>query len=184
MASSEQVQEFVIAGHGNLARVKEMLAQHPELLEARSNLDETALGAAAHVGNRAVAEFLLSQGATHDICTAAMLADRAKVAELLAADPAAAQAKGAHGISLMFHAALGGDVAIAEQLHARGAAVPDNTIHAAAAHGHVDMARWLLDHGVTDLQVPNFEKKTPLAVAIGRGHTAVADLLRERGATE
>mgnify|MGYP003542191442 CR=1 FL=1 len=93
------------------AIVRTLLAAHPELLNARSPLDESALGAAAHVGNREVARFLLDQGAPLEICTAAMLADRAAVAAFLE-DPAQARAVGAHGIPLLTHAKMGGDNAL------------------------------------------------------------------------
>jgi len=38
------------------------------------------------------------------------------------------------------------------------------------------MSRWVLDHGMSDLQVLNFDDKTPLQVAV------IAELLRLRGA--
>ena len=74
------VRKFVIAGHGDLDKVKALLAETPQLLQAaypwQENDTETALQGAAQVGNVAVAEFLLSQGAPLDICTAAMLGER------------------------------------------------------------------------------------------------------------
>ena len=78
IANTDAIREFVIAGHGNLDRVKEMLAEHPELLsvahEWQPGDTETALQGASHVGNCAIAEYLLTQGAPLDICAAAMLA--------------------------------------------------------------------------------------------------------------
>src|SRR4051794_32277203 len=75
--TTDQIREFVIAGHGNLEKVKQMLAIHPELLNIanvwRPGDTETALQGAAHVGNREIAEYLLSLGAPMDICCAAML---------------------------------------------------------------------------------------------------------------
>ena len=60
--TADEVREFVIAGHGNLAKVKQMLANHPSLLnmahEWRPGDTETALQGAAHVGSREVAEYL------------------------------------------------------------------------------------------------------------------------------
>src|SRR4051812_25697281 len=64
---ADQIREFVIAGHGNLEKVKQMLAIHPELLNIanvwRPGDTETALQGASHVGNREIAEYLLSLGA-------------------------------------------------------------------------------------------------------------------------
>jgi hypothetical protein len=74
---TETVREFVTAGHGDLEKVKQMLADQPAVLNLSYDWNpggpETALQAAAHVGSRAVAEYLLDQGAPLDICTAAML---------------------------------------------------------------------------------------------------------------
>src|SRR5688572_1046420 len=106
--SGEEIREFVIAGHGNLDKVKTMLAERPALLnlshEWRPGDTETALQGAAHVGSRPVAEYLLSQGAPLDICTAAMLGDQEKVEFFLQRDPRIIDAMGAHGISLLTHA--------------------------------------------------------------------------------
>ncbi len=50
LPSSDQLREFVIASHGDLGKVKQMLSQFPELLNAaypRSEKDrETAIQAA------------------------------------------------------------------------------------------------------------------------------------------
>lgn len=113
----ELVQEFVIAGHGNLARVQEMLAMDPQLIHAAWDWGggdwETALGGAAHVGNREIAEYLLAHGARFDLFAAAMLGQLDLVRSVLEAFPALRAARGAHGISLMAHAQRGGDEAAA-----------------------------------------------------------------------
>jgi ankyrin repeat protein len=176
--------EFVNNAHGNLARVKELLAEHPELLMVTANMGETAILAAAHVGTRAVAEFLLEQGAPLDVCTAAMLGRREDVASFLE-DPEQARAKGAHGIPLMFHVALGGDVEIAELVVAHGGGEGvDSALHGAVAYGHRPMVEWLLAHGAQDVNALNWQKKTPLKVAVEKGDEAIASLLRERGGHE
>ena len=72
MIDSNLLREFVIAGHGNLSKVKELLAHHPELLDMPYSWTETdretAVMAAAQVGNAAVAEYLLAKGAPLSIC--------------------------------------------------------------------------------------------------------------------
>ena len=45
------------------------------------------------------------------------------------------------------------------------------------------MAEWLLARGA-NVDVLNFEGKTPLRVATERGYTDIADLLRRHGGTE
>lgn len=106
------VQEFVIAGHGNLPRVKEMLAETPALINAAWDWGggdfETALGGAAHVGHRETAEYLLAHGARFDLFAAAMLGQLDVVRAVLAAFPEARHAAGAHGIPLLTHAKMGG----------------------------------------------------------------------------
>ena len=71
------VREMVGVSHGKVARVRELLGQHPSLAKAGWDWGfgdwETALGAASHVGNREIAELLLAHGARPDLFTAAML---------------------------------------------------------------------------------------------------------------
>ncbi len=105
IVSSDLVREFVIAGHGSLEKVREMLARDPQLLSAANEWSpgdrESAIQAAAHVGSVNVAEYLLSQGAPLEICTAAMLGRRQEIERMLAAEPSLIRAKGAHGIPLL-----------------------------------------------------------------------------------
>jgi uncharacterized protein len=187
--ATDQIREFVLAGHGNLARVTEMLAETPGLLNAayqwRDDDYETALQAAAHVGNRAIAEYLLAQGAPLDICTAAMLGRQADVERFVADDPAQIDAAGAHGISLLTHAALSGDLALVRWLFAHGArAGTSAALHNAVSLGHVELVRWLLQNGDPDLSWKNYEGKTALTIATERGLEPIAQLLRVHGATE
>jgi hypothetical protein len=69
---------------------------------------ETALGGAAHMGRRDIAELLLERGARLDVFAAAMLGMEEVVRAVLAADPAARDAPGPHGIPLVEHARAGG----------------------------------------------------------------------------
>ena len=106
------VQEFVGNAHGDLNRVKELLAQEPGLINATWDWGggdfETALGAAAHMGRRDIAEFLLEHGARLDLFAAAMLGKLDVVKAELAAFPAAVKTPGPHGIPLIAHAQAGG----------------------------------------------------------------------------
>ena len=73
----EIIREFVIAAHFNLEKVRTLFADKPALLTVQhqwgENDYEDGLGAASHVGNRAIAEFFLEQGVPMSICSAAML---------------------------------------------------------------------------------------------------------------
>lgn len=183
MADADLIRDFVIAGHGNLARVSALLDAHPELLNAAqpwSETDhETAIQAASHVGNVAIAELLLSRGAPLAIYTAAMLGRRAEVEALVASDPRAVHTLGAHGIPLLPHAALSGDAALFAYLVGQGAdAGISFALHSAAAGGHVELARWILAHGQPDLSWTNYQGKTALQAAEENGQTEIAALLR------
>lgn len=187
MPTADAIRDFVIAAHRDLDAVRTLLAQDPNLLNIGhdwGNGDvETAIMAAAHVGNRAIAQFLLEQGAPLAIYTAAMLGQREAVARLLEQDPNSANARGAHGISLMFHAAMSGDVFLAQLLKEGGCSEGyDEALIGAINHGKADMVAWLLDNGATNLNVTNFQGKTALQLAVEKGHHTIADLLRARGA--
>jgi hypothetical protein len=107
----ELVNEFVMVSHGNLARVKELLAQDARLIHAAWDWGggdfETALGAAAHVGNQEIARFLLANGARMDLFAAAMLGELQIVQSLLTTFPEQAQVLGPHKIPLILHARAG-----------------------------------------------------------------------------
>lgn len=187
--SPETIREFVIAAHFNLDKVKSMLAENPDLLNVEHQWGEddyeSGIGAAAHVGNRPIAEFFLAQGVTSNICVAAMLGRLNEVQGYLEQDRTQANAHGAHSIPVLFHAAMSGNVEIAALLKAQGCTEGyDIALHGAIASGHKDMVAWLLDNGASDVTVKNYEDKTPLAKAIEGEHAEIADLLRERGATE
>src|SRR3954463_109115 len=73
----DTVKEFVIAGHGDLDKVKQMLAKEPGLLNATWDWGggdfEMAIGGAGHMGRPDIANYLISQGGRFDIFVAAML---------------------------------------------------------------------------------------------------------------
>jgi len=108
----EIVKEFVGAGHNNLARVKEMLANYPNLLYCRydwGNGDfEEAIEGAGHVGNKEIAQHLIEAGARPNIFVLTMLGETPRVKAILEKYPVLLRAKGAHGFTLLHHANRGG----------------------------------------------------------------------------
>jgi hypothetical protein len=126
--ASATVQEFVRKAHADLAGTKAMLAEQPSLLNATWDWGggdfETGLGGAGHMGNRDIAEFLISQGARLDIFVAAMLGRLEIVRAMLGAWPGLLQSKGPHGIPLRRHARAGGEPAqaVVDYLQSLGAA--------------------------------------------------------------
>jgi hypothetical protein len=111
------VQAFVANAHGDLDLVRSLLDEERALVNAAWDWGggdwETGLGAAAHMGRRDIATFLLERGARLDLFAAAMLGDLGVVGAMLDAHPELRDAPGPHGIPLVEHARAGGD-------HARG----------------------------------------------------------------
>jgi hypothetical protein len=158
------VRELVGASHGNLVRVREIVEKQPAY--ARASVDwgfgdwETCIDAAAHVGNRPIAEFLLSHGARPTIFSAAMMGQLEVVKAFIAARPGIQKTYGPHGITLMSHARAGGAEAasVVEYLKSVGdaeIAIPTQPL--AAADRDVLPGRYVYgpgprDHFVVDIQ--------------------------------
>jgi hypothetical protein len=109
--------EMVSVAHGNVARVRELLAQRPALANATWDWGygdwESALGAASHVGNREIAGLLIDAGAAPSLFSSAMLGHLDAVKAAIAANPGVQTLRGPHGISLLAHARAGGAAAAA-----------------------------------------------------------------------
>jgi hypothetical protein len=112
-----RVKQFVIAGHFNLEKVKELLAAEPTLINGAwdwGNGDfETALGGASHMGRPDIAEFLLEHNARLDVFAATMLGRLDIVKAAVAAFPNIVHVPGPHKIPLIAHAEKGGSAALA-----------------------------------------------------------------------
>jgi len=110
---AEKVKDFVIAGHGNLEKVKSLLAEMPTLLYATwdwGNGDfETALEGAGHVGNKEIANYLIGLGARTNLFVLTMLGRTSIVKNFLEAFPQYLKARGPHGLTFFHHAQAGGN---------------------------------------------------------------------------
>lgn len=106
------VKEFVIAGHGNLAKVQSMLRDYPNLLFSKfdwGNGDfEAGIEGAGHVGNKEIAQFLIDAGSRVTLFVLAMLGRTDLVRPVLEAYPKLIFANGPHGFTLLHHAKAGG----------------------------------------------------------------------------
>jgi len=185
--SREQIREFVIAGHGNLEKVRQMLAESPKLLNSSyqwsENDTETAVQAAAQVGSANVAQFLLKEGAPLEICTAAMLGMRDEVERRLNDDPKNANATGAHGIPLLPHAVWSESTQLVQLVFERGAKSGATlALHNAITRGNYEIIDWLLEKAGPDIRAKNFQGKTPLESATERKNEKVVELLRKHSA--
>lgn len=123
-----EAREIVGASHGNITRVKELVSASPALARAAWEWGygdwETALGAASHVGNKAIADVLLAAGAHPTIFSAAMLGQLDAVKAFIVAAPGIQKIRGPHGITLMDHARAGESEAVVKYLESVGDADP------------------------------------------------------------
>jgi len=105
------VKNFVIAGHSKLELVKEMLNERPNLIYASydwGNGDfEEAIEGAAHLGNKEIVAYLISQGARANLFTLTMLGKTDLVKPILETYPELLFSKGPHGLTLLHHAQIG-----------------------------------------------------------------------------
>lgn len=110
------VQEFVGASHRDMAKVKELLEEYPNLLNAAHDWKygdfETGLGAASHVGYKELAQYFLEKGAQTNIFTACLFGKMEVVKPMLTAFPGTLHARGPHGFTLLHHAEKGGEEAL------------------------------------------------------------------------
>ncbi len=186
--SQETVDQFVGNAHGNLAVVKEILAKYPSIISANASWTETALQAATQTGQVEIVNFLVDHGAEYDICAASMLGNLDCLKDFLAEDANLVNARGAHGIPLLYFPIIRARRAVAEYLLQHGAdpnaASPDGItpLHGAVMFNQPQMAQWLLEHGAS----PNaqYGGKTPLSMAKEKNQAELVELLRSYGATE
>jgi hypothetical protein len=110
--SLDLVKEFVIAGHGDFAKVQSMLKEHPNLIYTKFDWgngdDEAAIEGAGHVGNTEIANFLLSRGSRVTLHVLSMLGNTELVKPVLETYPNLVFAKGPHGFTMLHHAKLAG----------------------------------------------------------------------------
>jgi hypothetical protein len=111
----ELVRELVTVAHFDRKRLEELIEARPSLARAAWDWGfgdwETALGAASHMGNRPIAEYLISKGARPSLFSAAMLGQLEVLKAFAAAQPNVQRIRGPHSISLLAHAKAGGEAA-------------------------------------------------------------------------
>ena len=152
---------------GDLPRVKTLIEQQPDLVNAYAPDGFQPLGLAAFFGHADVAEFLLSRGAEVN-----------------------SPSRNALRVMPLHSAIANRRTEIVRLLLDRGAAVnatqaDDFTpLHESAQNGMLDVTQWLLDRGTNVNPRLSSNSKTPLALAIEHKHEDVAERLREYGAIE
>lgn len=107
------VKEFVVAGHKDLSKVREMLNDYPNLIYSRYDWGygdfEEAIEGAGHLGNKEIANYLINQGARVNLFVLTMLGKTPLVKPIIQEYPQLLMAKGPHGFTLLHHAKVGGN---------------------------------------------------------------------------
>ena len=178
------------AGAGDLAKVKALLKDNPNLVFSKDNNDETPLHWAASRGHKNVAELLLANKAGVDArdnhgqtpLHAAAIGGHKDLAELLLASKAEVNGKDNAGDTPLHLAAFYGHKGVAELLLANHAEVNtkdswgDTPLYAAMVTGQKDVAELLLAHKA-EVDARDKRGLTPLFVAAANGRKDVAELL-------
>jgi len=152
---------------GDFGRLKQLVAENPELVNSPSGDGFTPLGLAAFTGRLEIAEFLLAQGAEVNF---ASQDDN----QFTALTGAVANGSAAVVKLLLMH---GADP---NHLYEGGRFSP---LLEAVAGGKVGIVELLIRHGA-DVNLKGTDGKSPLGLARLKGHTAVADALVNAGANE
>jgi hypothetical protein len=112
---AELAREMVRVSHFDLKRVQQLVEAQPSLARAAWDWGfgdwESALGAASHMGNRPIAEYLIAKGARPSLFSSAMLGHLDVVKAFVSSQPGVQRIRGPHSISLLAHAHAGGDAA-------------------------------------------------------------------------
>lgn len=179
---TDKIREFVIAAHRDLEEVKTIYGDNPELIdeaiEWSPGQTESALQAAAHTGQRAIAEFLLENGATPNMVAYAMLANEDKFNAMLAENPDNINEIGAHNFSLMFHAAFGGNLAIIQTIYENDASVNlGSALLASIMANQLEATQWYIDHNAP-LDATDFRGRTALEMAVEAENVDLIALLK------
>jgi len=107
----EEVREVVYYAHSDLKQVENLISKSPKLINSTVDWGdgdfESALGAASHVGNLDIANYLIQNGARMDIFTMAMLGYSNDVINIIKRSPSTINIIGPHGLTLLHHAEIG-----------------------------------------------------------------------------
>jgi ankyrin repeat protein len=185
------------AADGDLAMVKTLLTDHPDLVFSKDERGDTPLHWAAGKNHKGVAELLLASKANvmaqdkagwTPLHFAACKADK-DLAELLLDKGADVNAKSQRSETPLELAALNGQKDIVELLLAKGADlnardnVGNTPLHAAALGDSTRVAELLLAKGA-DINAKDNDSQTPLRRAADGGHKTMAEFLRQHGGHE
>ncbi|HLF26637.1 MAG TPA: ankyrin repeat domain-containing protein [Anaerolineae bacterium] len=187
MNRTTELLEAVKAGH--TARVQELLAADPALVNAQDESGNSAVLLAAYYGRQLILDVLLAHDVALNVFEAAASGNRDRVKALVEDDPARVNAFAHDGYTPLGLASFFGHLAVAEYLVAQGAEVNRASqnkmrvmpLHSALATRQVDIARLLIAHGA-EVNVAQQDGFTPLHEAAQNGQEDMVALLLEHGA--
>lgn len=122
--SEEEIREFVFAAHEDFDETKRIIEKKPLILNCADQFHkgdfETAMGGAAHMGRRDIADLLVDRGARLDLFQLTFLGHLSLVKNLIQVSPQYLQAPGPHGYTLLHHALVGERLDFAKWLKDQG----------------------------------------------------------------
>ena len=157
---------FEASAVGEWLRVKTLVEQEPELVNACAPDGFQPLGLAAFFGHTDIAEYLLEKGAEVDSPSRNAM----RVMPL-------------HSAIANRHAAIV-RLLLDHDANVNATQADDFTpLHEAAQNGMLDVTQWLLERGANANPPLSSSGKTPLTLAVEHKHEDVAELLRSYGAS-
>ncbi len=185
---ANETELFKAIQSGDAARVQELLAEEPALVNARSPLGSAVL-VAMYYGEPAIARLLVERGASLNLFEAAAVGATARIQELDKENPGQLNTFAPDGFTPLGLAAFFGHTDAVRWLLAHGAdpniASRNNQhvmpLHSAVAAKQHDISAMLLEAGakVNAVQADGF---TPLHEAAQNGQRDVVELLLAHGA--
>jgi ankyrin repeat protein len=174
---------------GDAARVRELIAEEPALLTARTAQGISLISLSCYMRQPAIAAIFTECGGILDIFDASSTGDINRVRELAEAFPESIHAYSSDGFYPLGLAAFFGHRQIAEYLLDSGADVnqaADNAfkvapIHAAVSNGDIETVRLILERGA-DINARQQNGFTALHGAAGAGRADLVELLLAHGA--
>ena len=183
-------QEFLDAAtQGDVAKVKEMLAADPSLIQTTDSNGVSVLLKAAYHGQREVVDTLLASDIHLNIFEAAATGQTQRIKDLISSDSRLVNSYSPDGFTPLGLATFFGQAETVKALLAAGAEVNAayresmqlTPLGSAMAVGRNDIARTLIEHGA-DVNVKAANDTSPLHTAAARGNLESATLLLDHGA--
>jgi ankyrin repeat protein len=174
---------------GDAARVRELIAEDPDLLGARTEQGVSLVSLACYYRQPAIAAIFMECGGILDIFDACAVGDDERVRVLIESFPESIHAYSPDGFYPLGLAAFFGHAKIVEYLLDAGAGVNQAAtnafkvapIHAAVSNGNVDIVRMILDRKA-DANARQQNGFTALHGAGGAGRIDLIELLLQHGA--